>query len=70
MVRHLAPGEKGLPLQIYAFTSETAWAVYEGIQADIFDHVLSVAPFFGLRVFQFPTGSGDLPAPIAEGAAT
>jgi miniconductance mechanosensitive channel len=56
MVRQLAPGEHGLPLEIYAFTNDTRWAVYEGVQADIFDHILAAAPEFGLRVFQNPTG--------------
>lgn len=56
MVRQLAPGEYGLPIEIYAFTSDTRWLVYEDIQADIFDHILAVAPEFGLRVFQNPTG--------------
>jgi miniconductance mechanosensitive channel len=57
MVRQLAPGEHGLPLEIYAFTNDTRWVVYESIQADIFDHILAVAPEFGLRVFQIPSGN-------------
>ncbi|SHE14928.1 Miniconductance mechanosensitive channel [Chlamydia abortus] len=56
MVRQLNPGETGLPLEIYAFTNDTAWTVYEGVQSDIFDHILAVAPEFGLRVYQSPTG--------------
>jgi miniconductance mechanosensitive channel len=56
MVRQLAPGEFGLPLEIYAFTDDVRWVVYESIQADIFDHILAVAPEFGLRVFQNPSG--------------
>jgi miniconductance mechanosensitive channel len=56
MVRQLAPQETGLPIEIYAFTNKTEWAVYEGIQADIFDHILAIAPSFGLRIFQNPTG--------------
>lgn len=56
MVRQLAPGKYGLPLEIYAFTNDTRWPVYEGIQADIFDHLFAVAPEFGLRLFQNPTG--------------
>jgi len=59
LVRQLAPSEKGIPVEIYVFTKTTAWAVYEDIQADIFDHVLAVIPEFGLRVYQFPK-SGDL----------
>ncbi|MEK3936643.1 mechanosensitive ion channel domain-containing protein [Sporosarcina sp. FSL W7-1349] len=57
MVRQLAPGENGLPIEIYAFTNDTAWAVYETVQADIFDHLFAIAHEFGLRVFQNPTGS-------------
>lgn len=56
MVRQLEPTEKGLPLQIYMFADTTIWAEYEAIQADIFDHLLSIAPEFGLRVYQKPSG--------------
>jgi len=56
MVRQLAPGEHGLPLEIYAFSSDIRWVYYEAIQADIFDHLLAIAPEFGLRIFQNPTG--------------
>ncbi len=59
LVRHLAPGEHGLPIQIYVFSNDQVWANYEAIQADIFDHILAVIPRFDLRVFQNPTG-GDL----------
>jgi miniconductance mechanosensitive channel len=58
LVRHLQPDETGLPIEIYVFCKELAWADYEKIQADIFDHILAVVPEFGLRVFQNPTG-GD-----------
>lgn len=57
MVRQLAPGEYGLPLEIYTFTSDVRWPVYEATQADIFDHLFAVAQEFGLRVFQNPTGN-------------
>lgn len=57
LVRHLQPTEIGIPLEIYVFSSDQAWAKYEGIQADIFDHVLAIIPEFGLRVFQNPTGA-------------
>jgi miniconductance mechanosensitive channel len=56
MVRQLAPTEHGLPLEIYAFVSDTGWAAYEGTQADIFDHLIAILPEFGLRLFQQPTG--------------
>jgi len=58
LVRHLQPTEKGLPVEIYVFSKDQAWANYEAIQADIFDHVLAILPEFDLHVFQNPTG-GD-----------
>jgi miniconductance mechanosensitive channel len=57
MVRQLQPGPTGLPLEVYCFTSTTAWVEYEGIQADIFDHLYAILPEFGLRVFQEPSGA-------------
>ncbi len=56
LVRHLPPTAKGLPMEIYLFSSDQAWANYEDIQADIFDHIIAVLPEFGLRVFQEPSG--------------
>ena len=56
MVRQLSSTPDGLPLEIYCFASTTEWATYEAIQADIFDHLFAVAPHFGLRVFQHPSG--------------
>lgn len=56
IVRQLAPEDNGLPLEIYAFSNDTNWVVYESVQADIFDHIFAVVPIFGLRVFQNPTG--------------
>lgn len=68
LVRQLPPGPTGLPMEIYVFSAEQAWADYEGIQADIFDHILAVIPEFGLRVFQEPSGY-DL-TEVAEAVAT
>lgn len=57
MVRQLQPTETGLPVQLYFFTNTVEWVAYEGIQSDVFDHVLAVIHEFGLRVFQNPSGS-------------
>lgn len=57
MVRQLAPGPTGIPLEIYAFCSDTAWLHYEAVQADIFDHVFAVIAEFDLRLYQQPSGS-------------
>jgi miniconductance mechanosensitive channel len=56
LIRQLAPGPKGLPMELYAFTKTTVWSEYEAIQADIFDHLLAAVSSFDLRVFQEPTG--------------
>jgi len=56
LIRQLKPTESGLPIEIYVFCKDTAWAVYEQVQADIFDHVLAVVPEFELRVFQNASG--------------
>lgn len=57
LVRQLAPTEHGLPIEIYVFCSDTDWANYEAIQADIFDHLFAALPEFELKVFQNPTGN-------------
>jgi len=57
VVRQLTPTSDGLPLEIYCFTNTVVWVDYEGIQADIFDHLLAILPEFGLRVFQHPSGA-------------
>jgi miniconductance mechanosensitive channel len=56
LVRQLQPTAQGLPLEIYAFTNTTAWAAYESIQADIFDHLIAILPEFDLQLFQSPSG--------------
>ncbi|MEC7923039.1 MAG: mechanosensitive ion channel domain-containing protein [Planctomycetota bacterium] len=57
LVRQLQSGPQGLPIEIYCFANDTAWANYEDIQADIFDHLLAKLPEFGLKVFQEPSSS-------------
>ncbi len=56
IVRHQGPGPEGLPIEIYCFTNTVEWVDYEGIQSDIFDHILAILPEFGLQVFQQPSG--------------
>jgi len=65
LVRQLAPTTQGMPIEIYIFTDETRWAFYENIQADIFDHIFSVLPAFGLHAFQQPSGN-DIQALIKQ----
>lgn len=57
MVRVLQPTSEGLPVEIYCFTNNTEWLVYESIQGAIFDHLIAMLPAFGLRAFQRPSGA-------------
>ncbi|MFT5837331.1 MAG: miniconductance mechanosensitive channel [Candidatus Azotimanducaceae bacterium] len=57
IVRQLDAGSQGLPIEIYVFSNDTAWANFEDIQGDIFDHFLSVLPEFGLSAYQAPSGA-------------
>lgn len=57
LVRQLDPSSEGVPIQVYCFTKETGWNIHEGIKSDIFDHILTVLPYFGLKVFQSPSGN-------------
>lgn len=52
MVRQMQPTEFGVPLQIYAFSSDKQWVNYEEIQSDIFDHVIAAATMFDLKIYQ------------------
>ncbi len=56
LVRQLDPTPQGLPIEIYCFTTTTEWGAYEDIQSDLMDHLFAIAPDFGLRMFQNPSG--------------
>ena len=53
MVRQLENTPHGMPLEIYCFTNDSGWEVYEGIMADIFDHLLVASKEFDLEIMQF-----------------
>ena len=57
MVRQLNIEDRGIPIEVYCFTTTTEWVKYEEIQADIFDHLLAAVSFFDLEIFQQPGGS-------------
>ncbi len=56
LVRQLQVTPEGLPIEVYAFSSDQRWAYYEAIQADIFDHIFSIIHEFDLKLFQSPSG--------------
>lgn len=57
MVRQLAPTTQGIPLEIYAFSSDKRWENYEYIMSDIFDHLIAALPYFNLEIFELPSNS-------------
>jgi len=57
LVRQLDPTENGIPIEVYCFSKKQAWADYEGIQADIFDHIMAAIQYFDLEIFESPAGS-------------
>jgi miniconductance mechanosensitive channel len=52
MVRQLEPTSQGIPLEVYAFSSDKRWVNYEFIMSDIFDHILSAITYFDLELFE------------------
>jgi len=57
MARQLAPTTQGIPLEIYAFSSDKRWENYEYIMSDIFDHLIAAVPYFDLEIFELPNNS-------------
>ena len=57
LVRQLQPTDKGMPLEVYFFSKDNRWVQYENLQSDLFDHLISILPEFGLRLYQSPSGS-------------
>ena len=55
MTRQLAPTSQGIPIEIYAFSSDKRWENYEYIMADIFDHLLASVAYFDLELFELPS---------------
>lgn len=55
LVRIMTPDANGYPLQIYCYTT-TEWTAYEAVQSEIFEHLAVIAPKFGLRMFNNPSG--------------
>ena len=57
MVRQMPPDTQGIPIEIYAFSSDKRWKNYEYIMSDIFDHVIAAVPYFNLEIFELPSNS-------------
>ena len=66
MVRQLAPTAQGIPIEIYAFSTDKRWVNYEYIMADIFDHIIAATSYFDLEIFEFPSNSSSGIKPLLE----
>lgn len=62
MVRQMAPTPQGLPLEIYAFSSDKRWQNYEYIMSDIFDHALAAVKYFDLELYELSSTVPDIKA--------
>ena len=62
MVRQMAPTPQGLPLEIYAFSSDKRWQNYEYIMSDIFDHALAAVTYFDLEIYELNASVPEIKA--------
>lgn len=53
MCRQLQSTSNGVPIEIYAFTSDKRWESYEYAMSDIFDHIIASVKYFDLEVLEF-----------------
>jgi len=58
MVRQLPPTEFGVPIEVYAFSKNKEWIIYESNMADIFDHLFAATKNFELEIYERPS-TGD-----------
>lgn len=69
MVRWQEQKESGLPLQIYAFLTEGSVAPFEWEQSQIIEHLMESLNWFGLRLYQSPSGY-DVSKALSSGKDT
>lgn len=69
IVRQLAPTTQGLPIEVYAFTSTTAWSEYERIMSEIFNHLIATVGIFGLTIFEVTAGTDGYNVSIQQGSS-
>ena len=55
--RQQEPTADGIPMQIFAFSKEKEFIQYESVQAEIFDHIIAIVPYFGLEIFENVSGA-------------
>lgn len=56
IVRWLEQQEGGMPLQVYAFIIDSTPTAFEWQQSEIIEHIITSIEWFGLRLYQKPSG--------------
>lgn len=55
IVRWMEQKESGMPLQVYAFITDSALAAFAWQQSQIVEHIVKSMEWFGLRLYQSPS---------------
>ena len=55
IVRWMEQKESGMPLQVYAFITDSSLASFEWQQSQIIEHIMESMDWFGLRLYQSPS---------------
>lgn len=50
LVRLMEGDATGIPLQLYCFAATTDWTLYEAIQSEIVEHIISICPTFHIDI--------------------
>ncbi|CVK15445.1 miniconductance mechanosensitive channel [Apibacter mensalis] len=50
LIRQLDPTIYGIPIEVYCYTNTSELNEFEEIQAEIFEHIISISSFFGLKI--------------------
>lgn len=50
LVRLMPGNASGTPLQIYCYTTTTDWTIYEAVQSEIVEHIISICPTFHIEI--------------------
>lgn len=59
LCRQLQSTSHGVPLEVYAFSSDKRFENYEFIMSDIFDHIIASVRYFDLEIFETATENYD-----------
>ena len=55
IVRWMEQKECGMPLQVYAFITDSSLPAFEWQQSQIIEHIIESMKWFGLRLYQSPS---------------